>query len=58
MITAFYARVSTDRQGRNQTIDSQLTALRAWATTNGHDVAEAHVYCDEGVIPRAEECDS
>jgi site-specific DNA recombinase len=49
MNTALYARVSTDRQGRNQTIDSQLTALRAWATANGHDVAEAHVYCDEGI---------
>ena len=49
MNTALYARVSTDRQGRNQTIDSQLTALRAWARVNVHDVAEAHVYCDEGV---------
>jgi site-specific DNA recombinase len=28
MRAAVYARVSTDRQERNQTIDSQLTALR------------------------------
>jgi site-specific DNA recombinase len=33
MRAAVYARVSTDRQERTQTIDSQLTALRDWATS-------------------------
>ncbi len=36
MRVAIYARVSTERQGRQQTIDSQLDALRAWAVSNGH----------------------
>ena len=31
MRAAVYARVSTERQGRDQTIDSQLEALRGWA---------------------------
>jgi site-specific DNA recombinase len=48
MRAAVYARVSTDRQERNQTIDSQLTALRDWARANRHELAEAHVFRDEG----------
>ncbi len=48
MRTAIYARVSTDKQGRYQTIDSQLDALRRWAAAHGHDLKEDHVYIDEG----------
>ena len=48
MRAALYARVSTERQERFQTIDSQFTALRAWATARGHVVAEEHVFRDEG----------
>src|SRR3954452_23816647 len=48
MRAAIYARVSTDRQERNQTIDSQLSALREWATSNGHELADHHVFRDEG----------
>ncbi|MEJ7640303.1 MAG: recombinase family protein [Singulisphaera sp.] len=48
MRTAIYARVSTDKQGRDQTIDSQLDALRRWATAHGHDLKDDHVYIDEG----------
>jgi site-specific DNA recombinase len=48
MRIAIYARVSTDRQERDQTIDSQLTALRAWAQTQGHELLPEHVYLDEG----------
>ncbi len=44
MRAALYARVSTERQGRDQTIDSQLTALQAWAAMNGHVVGEDHIY--------------
>jgi site-specific DNA recombinase len=48
MRAAIYARVSTERQERQQTIDSQLSALRAWADANGHDLADDHVFRDEG----------
>jgi site-specific DNA recombinase len=48
MRAAIYARVSTERQGRQQTIDSQLAALRAWAAAQGHVLAEDHVFRDEG----------
>ena len=48
MRTALYARVSTERQERQQTIDSQLAALRAWAAAQGHPVSDEHVFRDEG----------
>src|ERR671933_2997957 len=48
MNTALYARVSTERQERQQTIDSQLAALRAWAADRGHALADEHVFRDEG----------
>jgi site-specific DNA recombinase len=48
MRAAIYARVSTGRQERDQTIDSQLTALRHWAAGGGHDLRDEHVFTDEG----------
>jgi site-specific DNA recombinase len=48
MRAAIYARVSTERQERYATIDSQLTALRAWAAGGGHALADEHVFRDEG----------
>jgi site-specific DNA recombinase len=48
MKAAIYARVSTEKQGREQTIDSQLDALRRWAAAHGHELDEDHVYIDEG----------
>ena len=48
MRAAIYARVSTDKQGRDQTIDSQLGPLRRWAAAHGHALKEEHVYIDEG----------
>jgi len=45
---AIYARVSTERQERQQTIDSQLSALRAWAEAGGHELNNRHVFRDEG----------
>ncbi len=48
MRTALYARVSTQRQERQQTIASQLTALQAWAAAEGYAVADEHVFRDEG----------
>src|SRR5512142_2340549 len=48
MHAAIYARVSTERQGRQQTIDSQLDALRKWADDGGHELPQEHIYIDEG----------
>jgi site-specific DNA recombinase len=48
MRAAIYARVSTERQERQQTIDSQLVSLRRWAEAEGHALAETHVFRDEG----------
>jgi site-specific DNA recombinase len=48
MRAAVYARVSTDRQNRDQTIDSQLAALRQWAERHGHDLRPEHVFTDDG----------
>jgi site-specific DNA recombinase len=49
MEAAIYARVSTERQDLQQTIDSQLAILRAWVAQQGHHLAEEHVSCDRGV---------
>ena len=48
MRVAIYARVSTERQERQQTIDSQLDALRSWVASNDHILDETHVFRDEG----------
>src|SRR4051812_3636553 len=48
MRAAIYARVSTERQERQQTISSQISALRDWADAAGHTLAEAYVFRDEG----------
>jgi site-specific DNA recombinase len=48
MRAAIYARVSTDKQERDQTIDSQLTALRGWVTQQGHVLRPEHVFTDPG----------
>jgi site-specific DNA recombinase len=48
MRAAIYARVSTGRQERDQTIDGQLAALRQWATEQGHELRPEHVFTDEG----------
>src|SRR3954454_20478333 len=48
MRAALYARVSTERQERFQTIDSQLAALRDWAAAGGHEISDDFVFRDEG----------
>jgi site-specific DNA recombinase len=48
MHAAIYARVSTERQGREQTIEGQLSALQDWAAANGYQLLPEHVYRDEG----------
>ena len=48
MRAAIYARVSTERQERQQTIDSQIAALSAWAEEAGHELRAEHAFRDEG----------
>jgi site-specific DNA recombinase len=48
MRAAIYARVSTEKQERDQTIDSQLTSLREWVARQGHDLRPEHVFTDPG----------
>ena len=48
MRAGIYARVSTPRQGRQQTIESQLTVLKSWADENGYELSPENVYTDEG----------
>ncbi len=48
MRVAIYARVSTERQEREQTIESQLNLLRIWADAQGYTLSAEHVYIDEG----------
>jgi site-specific DNA recombinase len=48
MQVAIYTRVSTERQEREQTIESQLAVLRTWTEANGHILEPEHVFLDEG----------
>src|SRR5919202_2456743 len=48
MRAAIYARVSTERQEREQTIESQLTALQHWVQLHQHSLNPTHIYRDEG----------
>ena len=48
-IAAIYARVSSERQRQEQTIDSQIAGLRELAATRGLLIAEELVFCDDGV---------
>ena len=45
---AIYARVSSKRQAKDQTIGSQVAGLRAHAEQARLEVAEEWVFCDEG----------
>ena len=48
MRVAVYARVSTTRQARAQTIEQQLERLRAAVAGRGWELEEQHVYRDDG----------
>jgi site-specific DNA recombinase len=48
MRAAIYARVSTERQEREQTIESQLAVLQQWVQTHQHSLSPTHIYRDEG----------
>ncbi len=45
---ALYARVSSERQAQQETIESQLAALRQRATADGHTIVPADIYTDDG----------
>jgi site-specific DNA recombinase len=45
---AIYARVSTERQDLQQTIESQIAILTAWVQQQGYHLAAEHRYCDRG----------
>jgi site-specific DNA recombinase len=47
MITAFYARVSGDRQKEEKTISSQLQELRDFAAQENLQIDEKYIYLDE-----------
>ena len=46
-IAAIYARVSTERQEKEQTVDSQLDALYRASREGGYEVAPSHVFVNE-----------
>src|SRR5271165_2085316 len=48
-LAAIYARVSSERQRKEQTIDSQLVELRELAAERGLIVSRELVFCDEGI---------
>jgi site-specific DNA recombinase len=48
IMTALYARVSSDGQARGNTVASQLAELRARAAADGVVVGPEHSYVDEG----------
>lgn len=48
MQVALYARVSTERQEREQTIASQIAVLQSWIQEQGHTLDPCHLYTDEG----------
>jgi len=45
---AIYARVSTARQELEQTIESQIEALRQYVDDQGWTLEERHIYLDDG----------
>jgi site-specific DNA recombinase len=47
MRAAIYARVSTERQERDQTIESQVAALTLWAKEHDYELLPEHRYIDE-----------
>jgi site-specific DNA recombinase len=48
ILAALHARVSSEQQAEEHTIDSQVTALRTRVTEDGLSVAAEHEFLDEG----------
>ena len=49
IVAAIYARVSSDAQAQQQTIDSQIAALRNRVTADKATLNESNVFLDDGV---------
>ena len=49
MNIAIYARVSSDKQARHETIESQVAALRKFAQDHGFSIDDDLVFVDPGV---------
>ena len=52
MIAAVYARKSNDQAGagdKSESVERQLAHARSYAIRKGWTVADAHVYCDDGI---------
>lgn len=49
MELAILARVSSQRQEKEETVETQLDYARSWARLNSHNVPESCFYVDEGV---------
>ena len=47
-MTAIYARVSSERQKEEKTIESQTSALKEFAQAQNYVVTESWVFEDEG----------
>src|SRR5579884_668353 len=48
MNAAIYARVSSKRQAKDQTIEQQVERLRAYAREQGWTLEDSHIYRDDG----------
>ena len=48
MQVAIYARVSSERQARDHTIDSQVEALKERIAADGFKLEPGHSYVDDG----------
>ena len=48
--TAIYARVSSDKQAQEGTIESQLSSLREHCVSQGYQIEEDLGFTDNGVI--------
>lgn len=46
---ALYARVSTDKQEREETVASQVELLHQTAAAHGYEVLPGHVFIDDGI---------
>jgi site-specific DNA recombinase len=46
---AIYARVSTEKQEKEETIESQMDALRSAARERGYELPSEYVFADEGL---------
>src|SRR5262245_36923915 len=46
---ALYARVSSEKQAQDKTINSQIDALKSYIQENGGEVDPDLIFCDDGV---------